>query len=124
MPYIQQAKDLWVFTALNINTTIMTVIELNKIAEYAWSKDYLLLKKLLDDGWVGIIARTHFSVDSSYKSSLRGWYEYRVGGMPITMGNLEILEPNDPSISIEEKFERICEKNEVEFLIPDNYESR
>lgn len=102
----------------------MAVIELNKIAEYAWSKDYLLLKKLLDDGWVGIIARTHFSVDSSYKSSLRGWYEYRVGGMPITMGNLEILEPNDPSISIEEKFERICEKNEVEFLIPDNYESR
>lgn len=124
MPYIQQAKDLWVFTALNINTTIMSVIELNKMAEYAWSKDYLLLKKLLDEGWTGIIARTYFSVDLSYKSSLRGWYEYRVGGMPITMGNLEILESNDPSISIEEKFERICEKNEVEFLIPDNYESR
>lgn len=103
----------------------MPVIKLDKMeSKYAWCKDYLLLKKLLDDGWVCIIARTYFSVDSSYKSSLRGWYEYRVGGMPITMGDLEILEPNDPSISIEEKFERICEKNEVEFLIPDNYESR
>lgn len=96
----------------------MAVIELNKIAEYAWSKDYLLLKKLLDEGWVGIIARTHFSVDSSYKSSLRGWYEYRVGGMPITASNLELA---NPSLSIEENFVNICEKNKVEFLIPDNY---
>lgn len=97
----------------------MAVIELNKIAEYAWSRDYLLLKKLLDDGWVGIIARTHFSVDSSYKSSLRGWYEYRVGGMPITASNLELA---NPSLSIEENFVKICEENKVEFLIPDNYE--
>ena len=96
----------------------MAVIELNKIAEYAWSKDYLLLKKLLDDGWVGIIARTHFSVDSSYKSSLRGWYEYRVGGMPITASNLELA---NPSLSIEENFVNICEENKVEFLIPGNY---
>lgn len=102
----------------------MKTLELKKMAEYTWCRDYLLLKKLLDEGWEGIIARTYFSVDMSYKSVTRRWYEYRVGGMPITMGNLEILEPNDPSISIEEKFERICEKNEVEFLIPDNYESR
>lgn len=102
----------------------MKTLELKKMAEYTWCRDYLLLKKLLDEGWGGIIARTYFSVDMSYKSVTRRWYEYRVGGMPITMGNLEILEPNDPTISIEEKFERICEKNEVEFLIPDNYESR
>ena len=88
----------------------MAVIELNKIAEYAWSKDYLLLKKLL--------AWTHFSVDSSYKSSLRGWYEYRVGGMPITASNLELA---NPSLSIDENFVKICEENKVEFLIPDNY---
>lgn len=97
----------------------MAVIELNKMSEYAWSKDYLLLKKLLDEGWTCIIARTYFSVDSSYKSSLRGWYEYRVGGMPITMSNLEL---SDPSLSIEENFVKICEENKVEFLIPGNYE--
>lgn len=96
----------------------MPVIELNKMSEYAWSKDYLLLKKLLDKGWTGIIARTYFSVDLSYKSLLRGWYEYRVGGMPITASNLELA---NPSLSIEENFVKICEKNKVEFLIPDNY---
>lgn len=96
----------------------MKTLELKKMAEYAWSKDYLLLKKLLDEGWTGIIARTYFSVDSSYKSSLRGWYEYRVGGIPITMSNLELP---DPSLTIDEKFVKICEKNKVEFLIPDNY---
>lgn len=97
----------------------MPVIKLDKMeAKYAWCKDYLLLKKLLDDGWVCIIARTYFSVDSSYKSSLHGWYEYRVGGMPITASNLELA---NPSLSIEENFVKICEENKVEFLIPDNY---
>ena len=99
----------------------MNMIELNKMAEYAWSNDYLLLKKLLDEGWTGIIARTYFSIDSSYKSLLRGWYEYRVGGIPITMSNLEL---QNPSLSIEENFVKICEENKVEFLIPDNYETR
>ena len=84
----------------------MPVIELNKMSEYAWCKDYLLLKKLLDDGWVCII---------------RGWYEYRVGGMPITASNLEL---SNPSLSIEENFINICEENKVEFLIPDNYEKK
>ena len=95
----------------------MPVIELNKMSEYAWCKDYLLLKKLLDDGWVCIIARTYFSIDLSYKSSLRGWYEYRV----ITASNLEL---SNPSLSIEENFINICEENKVEFLIPDNYEKK
>ena len=91
----------------------MPVIELNKMSEYAWSKDYLLLKKLLDKGWTGIIARTYFSVDLSYKSLLRGWYEYR-----ITASNLELA---NPSLTIDENFVNICEENKVEFLIPDNY---
>lgn len=96
----------------------MKTLELKKMAEYTWCRDYLLLKKLLDEGWTGIIARTYFSIDSSYKSSLRGWYEYRVGGMPITASNLELA---NPSLSIDENFVNICEKNKVEFLIPDNY---
>lgn len=99
----------------------MKTLELKKMAEYTWCRDYLLLKKLLDEGWGGIIARTYFSVDMSYKSVTRRWYEYRVGGMPITASNLEL---GNPSLSIEENFVNICEKNKVEFLIPDNYEKK
>ena len=49
----------------------MKTLELKKMAEYTWCRDYLLLKKLLDEGWGGIIARTYFSVDMSYKSVTR-----------------------------------------------------
>ena len=41
--------------------------------------------------------------------------------MPITASNLEL---GNPSLSIEENFVNICEKNKVEFLIPDNYEKK